>query len=58
MLSQIMAYWVGRNKIIVNVLVMGEQLANGKGDRDIEGLVKSSYASCGKHKFSAFNAIQ
>ena len=53
-----MVYWVGRNKIIVNVLVMGEQLANGKGDRDIEGLVKSSYASCGKHKFSAFNAIQ
>lgn len=58
MLSRIMVYWVGKNKIIVNVLVMGEQLANGKGDRDIEGLVKSSSASCRKHKFSAFNAIQ
>ena len=56
MLSRIMAYWVGRNKIIVNVLVKGEQLMSGKGDRDIEGSVKSPSRVVYKHKFSAFNA--
>ena len=42
MSSMIMALELGRDKkIIVNVLVKGEQLMSGKGDRDIEGSVKS-----------------